>query len=221
MPLNNEQIERYSRQIIVPGIGGIAQERLIAARLMLIGEIRDAEAVLAYMVGAGVGRIDLRLPGLDTAAQASLIGRMRDLNSDVSVNASVLDSAKTSLILALVASNAVIDTIRALCRGRCDTPIVLARLDTPPRIAIFPQRPPCPACADTDLLVPFADRSDHASFVALVAATEAFKMTTGAVAVARPTLIQFKGYQSAVREIRTQAHNRKCACRVCEAGEPR
>ena len=155
MPLSNEQIERYSRQIIVPGIGGIAQKRLIAARLMLIGEIRDAEAVLEYMVGVGVGRIDLRLPGLDTAAQLLLIGRMRDLNSDVSVNASVLDSAKTSLILALVASNAVIDTIRALCRGRCDTPIVLARLDTPPRIAIFSPTSALSACADTDLVCAF------------------------------------------------------------------
>ena len=57
MTLTDAQIDRYSRQIIVPRIGGRGQERLLAARILLAGDARDIEAPLAYLVGAGVGAI--------------------------------------------------------------------------------------------------------------------------------------------------------------------
>ncbi|MBV8357820.1 MAG: thiamine biosynthesis protein ThiF, partial [Deltaproteobacteria bacterium] len=75
MGLSNQQIERYARQIIVPGVGGIAQERLIAARLMLAGKAADVASMLAYMVGAGVGEIWLQLSASDMAEQDLLIMR--------------------------------------------------------------------------------------------------------------------------------------------------
>jgi len=61
MSLTDAQIDRYSRQIIVPHIGGRGQERLLAARILLCGDARDIEAPLAYLVGAGVGWISLKL----------------------------------------------------------------------------------------------------------------------------------------------------------------
>ena len=60
MPLTDAQIDRYSRQIIVPHVGGRGQERLLAARMIIAGDARDIEAPLAYLVGAGVGSICLK-----------------------------------------------------------------------------------------------------------------------------------------------------------------
>ncbi len=68
MTLTDAQIDRYSRQIIVPHIGGRGQERLLAARILLAGDARDIEAPLAYLVGAGVGSIVLTLPAGQTAS---------------------------------------------------------------------------------------------------------------------------------------------------------
>src|SRR5579863_4127596 len=81
MPLSDRQIERYSRQIIVPGISGLTQERLLAASLTICGDLRDIEAPLAYLAGAGLGNISLATPDGDEIDP--LLSRMRDLNPDV------------------------------------------------------------------------------------------------------------------------------------------
>ena len=82
MPLTNDQIARYSRQIIIPQMGGHAQERLLSSRIVVIASREDLEEPLAYLVGAGVGDIDLCVPGSDDASLRSLCDKMRDLNPD-------------------------------------------------------------------------------------------------------------------------------------------
>ena len=44
MPLTNEQIARYSRQIIIPRMGGRAQERLLSSRLVIIAAYEEHRA---------------------------------------------------------------------------------------------------------------------------------------------------------------------------------
>ena len=84
MVLTDTQIERYSRQIIVPGVGGHAQERLLASRVAIVAAPADASGAVAYLAGAGVGRIVVHPVG-DGAPYRALVERIGDLNPDVSV----------------------------------------------------------------------------------------------------------------------------------------
>ncbi len=57
VPLTEEQIRRYSRQILLPEVGGRGQRRLLAARVWLAGSGGIAEFAGLYLAAAGVGRI--------------------------------------------------------------------------------------------------------------------------------------------------------------------
>ncbi len=60
MGLSEEQIQRYSRHILLPGVGGIGQERLLASSVLLAfsaAEENAALVALTYLSAAGVGRI--------------------------------------------------------------------------------------------------------------------------------------------------------------------
>ena len=60
MGLSEEQIQRYSRHILLPEVGGAGQERLLASSV-LIAYSEDEESAaltaLVYLAAAGVGRI--------------------------------------------------------------------------------------------------------------------------------------------------------------------
>ncbi len=55
--MNDERLERYARQLLVPGFGEAAQERLGRARVRVVGADAVASAGLVYLVQAGVGRL--------------------------------------------------------------------------------------------------------------------------------------------------------------------
>ncbi|MCL5986521.1 MAG: molybdopterin-synthase adenylyltransferase MoeB [Actinobacteria bacterium] len=59
MGLRDEQIERYSRQILLPGIGGIGQEKLLKSRVLLIGAGGLGSPSAYYLAAAGVGKIGI------------------------------------------------------------------------------------------------------------------------------------------------------------------
>src|SRR5271155_652783 len=65
--LTDAQIERYSRQIILPEVGGRGQERLLAARLTILADIADLTPALNYLVGAWVKGIHLNSPAAGEA----------------------------------------------------------------------------------------------------------------------------------------------------------
>jgi adenylyltransferase/sulfurtransferase len=55
--LADDRIARWSRQLLVPGFGEAAQERLAAARVRAVGADGAASAALSYLVQAGIGRL--------------------------------------------------------------------------------------------------------------------------------------------------------------------
>ncbi len=59
MELNDEQIHRYSRHIILPEVGGKGQKKLLSARVILVGAGGLGCPVGYYLAAAGVGTIGI------------------------------------------------------------------------------------------------------------------------------------------------------------------
>ena len=59
MTLTKEEFIRYSRQLVIPGVGPEGQQKLKAAKIAVIGAGGLGSLVLAYLAGAGVGEIGL------------------------------------------------------------------------------------------------------------------------------------------------------------------
>lgn len=60
--LSDPQIERYSRQIILPQVGGKGQEKLLRARVLVNDSGLLQTAALFYLAAAGVGTVGVITP---------------------------------------------------------------------------------------------------------------------------------------------------------------
>ena len=200
MVLTDQQIERYSRQIIVPKIGGNAQERLLKSRIVLLGDLAQIESPLAYLVGAGVGEIELAISDRPEQAEA-LCARMAELNADVAVRAGRGPDSRYELIFAFVASSASLDGAMTLLREDPRRAFVIARLDEPAQIGVFPSPPPCPKCSHR-LFVPIGRRAAEVEFVAMLATTEAFKLLAHYPEHPEAAIVEFDGYASRSSAVR-------------------
>jgi molybdopterin-synthase adenylyltransferase len=59
MTLSSEEIERYARQIVLHGVGGPGQNKLKAARALVVGAGGLGSPALQYLAGAGVGTLGI------------------------------------------------------------------------------------------------------------------------------------------------------------------
>jgi adenylyltransferase/sulfurtransferase len=57
--LSPERLARYSRQLLLPGFGELAQRRLQAARVLVVGAGGLGSATVPYLASAGVGTIGI------------------------------------------------------------------------------------------------------------------------------------------------------------------
>ena len=59
MIFSDDELERYSRQIVLPEVGGAGQARLKAASAAIIGAGGIGSAIIASLAGAGFGRLTI------------------------------------------------------------------------------------------------------------------------------------------------------------------
>src|SRR3546814_15632889 len=55
MDFTDDQIERYSRHILLPEVGGVGHARLLQSRVLVIGAGGLGAPLMFYLAGAGVG----------------------------------------------------------------------------------------------------------------------------------------------------------------------
>ena len=53
MEFTNEQLQRYARHIVLPEVGGIGQEKLLSAKVLVIGAGGLGAPLLLYLAAAG------------------------------------------------------------------------------------------------------------------------------------------------------------------------
>ena len=93
MSFTEDQVRRYARHIILPGIGGDGQRKLMEARVLVIGAGGLGSPAAMYLAAAGVGTI-----GLVDFDRVELSNLQRQLLHDTSdVGRSKVDSARDRL----------------------------------------------------------------------------------------------------------------------------
>lgn len=93
MDFTNDQIERYSRHILLKDVGGIGQQKLLESRVLVIGAGGLGSPIATYLAAAGVGTI-----GIVDADVVDLSNLQRQiLHHTADVGAMKVDSAKATI----------------------------------------------------------------------------------------------------------------------------
>lgn len=91
--LKDDQVERYSRQILLPNVGGEGQNKLLSAKVLIIGAGGLGSPAALYLAAAGIGRI-----GIVDSDKVELNNLQRQiLHSTKRVGRAKVESAKETI----------------------------------------------------------------------------------------------------------------------------
>ena len=93
MELNNEEIRRYSRHLILPEVGLAGQKRIKGTSVLCIGAGGLGSPIAMYLAAAGIGRIGI--VDFDTVDYSNL--QRQILHTDADVGRSKAESAKETI----------------------------------------------------------------------------------------------------------------------------
>src|SRR5574344_2722118 len=94
MALSNEQIERYSRHIILKEVGAKGQKKLLNSKVLIIGAGGLGAPAALYLAAAGVGHI-----GIVDADEVDLSNLQRQvIHSTADIGKAKVKSAKESMV---------------------------------------------------------------------------------------------------------------------------
>jgi molybdopterin/thiamine biosynthesis adenylyltransferase len=188
--LSEQQIERYSRQIILPQLGGRGQQALLSATLAIAGRPDLSSVAATYVAAAGVGTLAL--------SAAQLPPGIEELNPDCHIStlpvllteAVAQEMARRShVVLACGATRDACTLLDAACVAQ-HTPLVWGdasgALGLVAILAGGRRELPCYTCVQAHLsrLLAAADAShplasSAAAFIGTLQATEAIKTLIG------------------------------------------
>ena len=109
--MNDEQLLRYSRQLMLPGVDVAGQEKLLAARVLVLGLGGLGCPAAMYLVAAGVGH--LTLVDHDTVDLTNL--QRQIAHTTASVGRFKVDSARDTLLA--LNPTITIETVAARLEG--------------------------------------------------------------------------------------------------------
>jgi len=192
--LSDVQIERYSRQIILPEIGARGQEHLLAATVAVVLPQSMASYLLLYLIAAGIGHISVCAPAV-SGTVSTWLNEAADLNPDCRVDALPLPDSWEDWLASARPAAVVLDggtdrqstALNTAC-VRTRTPLIWGQsAEATAHLTVFDAStaPGCYACAGAGVRMDSTSASGTlprvlaASTLASLEAAEAVKIALG------------------------------------------
>jgi hypothetical protein len=176
-------VTRFARQLALPEVGPAGQERLVAARAVIVGDGLAAETAARYLAAAGVGTLRLLGPSATEAWDPAL----RASNPAVALEHAPRPTQGPGWVEALSGASLVVragfdDDAMLHAAIRLGIPAITMRADADAAdVVAFRQHGPCPHMPlDVPVVAAVAAPDGAASVVAgTLAAAEALQLLAG------------------------------------------